>query len=573
MAGALIVYVLFRGYAISAGLGTVFSFSSLSSSSSQLKLLSWNVAAINNNPFEYWITLKSNPSYRAMMDGVQHFIDAPGMGDVRVDEVFTPRMFAELEVKMLDAGFDAQHVERTKAIWASDFSARRIVSGFLKDSELGLKRLVSMPDRYTNTIDLASSSSPRAYRPSVINCYGGDDLGSVASWWTQWKRFMFDAKITTKNRKTKQTNTHTVSSSLVPISRAKYPAITESEAEISIPLQTMTLAIFDSILVHIANELSSRSSSDAGIIRWQRLRAQVCKALNHHKTARTLEILGTRRYRSSDVMFLQECASSFVGALRADPVIGKSFTVIVPSKQNKRNQNSLILLNKKRFAPKDVARHVEQSRDILDAMLKANGGKKIKAAAGDVLATIVNDMNGVPYFLASFHGDTNGLATIPVTDAVVSVHESIVKQDADAGREAPILVFGLDANTYEFAKPGKTQDVMAYATSYDKHGLTSCWGGPESGGVDPTEHTTYNARTYLQPQLNKAARRSEIKQKGDVNPKDFILFNPSQWSSTRCGKDNTGSGRFIEDMVFPTLEFPSDHGILSTVLTQQQQQQ
>ena len=31
-------------------------------------------------------------------------------------------------------------------------------------------------------------------------------------------------------------------------------------------------------------------------------------------------------------------------------------------------------------------------------------------------------------------------------------------------------------------------------------------------------------------------------------------------------KDNTGSREYIENMVFPTLSFPSDHGITSTVL-------
>ena len=203
-------------------------------------------------------------------------------------------------------------------------------------------------------------------------------------------------------------------------------------------------------------------------------------------------------------------------------------------------------------------------------MLAAARGKKIKAAAGDVLATVVSDVAGTAFFLASFHGDTNGLATVGVTDAVVAVHSKAVVDARAAGRSAPRLVFGLDANTYEFATPGKTQGVMAYARSFAGHGLTSCWGGPESGGVTPSEHTTFNARTYLQPQLNKAARRAEIKAKGDVNPKDFVLFDPTQWTSTRCAKDNTGEGpgRFVEEMVFPTLAFPSDHGVLSAHLTE-----
>ena len=59
--------------------------------------ISWNVAAINNNPFEYYITHK-DPKYNELMEDVQKFIDEPGEADVAVEEVFTPAMFQELKV-------------------------------------------------------------------------------------------------------------------------------------------------------------------------------------------------------------------------------------------------------------------------------------------------------------------------------------------------------------------------------------------------------------------------------------------------------------------------------------------
>jgi hypothetical protein len=34
-------------------------------------------------------------------------------------------------------------------------------------------------------------------------------------------------------------------------------------------------------------------------------------------------------------------------------------------------------------------------------------------------------------------------------------------------------------------------------------------------------------------------------------------------------KDNTGSKHFVEGMIFPTLDFPSDHGITSTILVEE----
>ena len=33
-----------------------------------------------------------------------------------------------------------------------------------------------------------------------------------------------------------------------------------------------------------------------------------------------------------------------------------------------------------------------------------------------------------------------------------------------------------------------------------------------------------------------------------------------------AAKDNTGEKRYVEEMVFPTLRFPSDHGIVSATL-------
>ena len=45
---------------------------------------------------------------------------------------------------------------------------------------------------------------------------------------------------------------------------------------------------------------------------------------------------------------------------------------------------------------------------------------------------------------------------------------------------------------------------------------------------------------YLQPQLQKAARQDEKESKGDVNPKDFILFYKGDFSYSHVQKDNTG---------------------------------
>jgi hypothetical protein len=146
--------------------------------------------------------------------------------------------------------------------------------------------------------------------------------------------------------------------------------------------------------------------------------------------------------------------------------------------------------------------------------------------------------------------------TKPVLDAVVKAMSS---DKSLAGHQ---LIFGMDANTYEHAKPGKQQDVLDFGLNYVSHGLTSCWGDVPT----PSNYTTFNARTYLQPQLNKACKSDEKRKNGDVNPKDFILFDKSSFSVVHTWKDNTGRKEYVEDMAFPTLEFPSDHGILATII-------
>lgn len=166
------------------------------------------------------------------------------------------------------------------------------------------------------------------------------------------------------------------------------------------------------------------------------------------------------------------------------------------------------------------------------------------------------DVDEVPYVIASFHGDTNGLATIPVVNAVSRAIKSTPTLSDHT------LIFGLDANTYEKGTPHKKQDVMEFGEAYNVLGYTSCWGDVPN----PKNYTTYNARTYLQPQLNKACKSSEKRACGDVNPKDFILFDNLRLEVVHTWKDNTGKKEYIEDMAFPTLVFPSDHAVLATVL-------
>ena len=123
------------------------------------------------------------------------------------------------------------------------------------------------------------------------------------------------------------------------------------------------------------------------------------------------------------------------------------------------------------------------------------------------------------------------------------------------------LLFGMDANTY-CTPEADQQGVVDFAKFYTSLKLNSCYGPTPN----PRNFTTFHARTHLQPQLNKAISLDEKDKKGDKNPKDFILFFSADFNVMTTNKDNTGKREYVEDMVFPTLSFPSDHGVTSTIL-------
>ena len=363
-------------------------------------------------------------------------------------------------------------------------------------------------------------------------------MGSINSWWRKWSEFIFEKKITIQRKKNvQQIGIYELFS---PISKAKYPDISDEEEAASIPLQTICLAIFDSILIHMLNQVSP--------LHWQRVRREVCNGLNREKLDHSLSILETT-YGDYDVAFLQEVTASF-SAKCENRKISEYFDVVTPTSiDTDRDQNSFILLKKGRFV-----NLVDETAEMI-SVFPTN--KPIPVAAGDLFVISATEYyTGQKYLFASFHGDTNGLATIPVVNAM---HEF-----ASSKRKAHKLLFGMDANTYKTPQKNQ-QGVLDFVQHLESRNLRSSWIVRHMTDL-LINYTTYCARTHLQPQLNKAASIDERDIKGDRNPKDFIVFFNSDFSVLSTTRDNTGVGKFIDDMVFPSLSFPSDHAISSTIL-------
>ena len=158
---------------------------------SPLMAASWNVSAVNTNPFEYWVT-HSDPAYNMLMISVQSFIDNPKV-DIPINQIFTDMMYNDLRAEMEEIELvGVIGLEQLDRFWNQDYRSRMAIEGFLKNSQIGVKRLASLPDRITNTIYLASGGV--SLRPTVINSYDSP-INSMEEWWAAWRDFMFRTQV------------------------------------------------------------------------------------------------------------------------------------------------------------------------------------------------------------------------------------------------------------------------------------------------------------------------------------------------------------------------------------------
>ena len=110
----------------------------------------------------------------------------------------------------------------------------------------------------------------------------------------------------------------------------------------------------------------------------------------------------------------------------------------------KRDQNSVLLLRRAFFREESIVDHTQK--------VMAGFDKSVPVASGDLLLAGAEDIVGRKYLLASFHGDTNGLATLPVLAAVHAFAKTMPEHH---------LIFGLDA-VKQVATPKAVELFMAF---------------------------------------------------------------------------------------------------------------
>eukprot|EP00397_Hematodinium_sp_SG-2012_P012160 GEMP01012323.1.p1 GENE.GEMP01012323.1~~GEMP01012323.1.p1 ORF type:complete len:549 (+),score=90.87 GEMP01012323.1:24-1670(+) len=497
-----------------------------------LHVVTWNVAAVNRNPFEYWITHPSE-EYATMMQKVEHFMDASESEDVAVSDVFTFQMMEELEEILNKEGYE--HVEKASEWWKENMVTRRIISGFIKDKIIGEKRLISMPDRLVNTI--SGPDEKVHYRPTIINGYE-KPLDSMNDWWRLWKQFMFvDAvEIEGENGVSAKRPCELLSK----ISSEKYPRLSKEESEMSLPLQIMCLAVFDAIMVNMMNFVAPK--------KWHPLKMELMEIFTgKKKTQRTVEILLAYIQKvSPDAICLQEVAANSI--IHFQELNSSGYITYTPGNISyKRDQNSVIILN-------NLYDNIqERTSDVLSHVEPKSVAKGIQD--GDLFVIEATKRGGdIRFVFASFHGDTMGLLTLPVVKAV----HKWMQQNAPSSR----LVFGLDANSCHTHVEGKKQGLDEFIAAIEDLGLESCF---QRNACT----TTFNARTFLQPQLNKAVRLKDVRDSSaaDRNPRDHVLVDRKHYAIMQAFRDNHGVPfeAYDENAIFPTRTFPSDHSVVYAI--------
>ena len=310
-----------------------------------LSAVSWNMAAINNNPFEYHMGQTTEDYDRFMVDVATFVTATPTHQDLVLSDLLSPGMVAQLMTEMnASPHYNRKEIEVVQSLWAQKFSKLQGIAGFLKDPSWGRKRLISFPDRVTNTIPTEGVIGPGRHtghsdgsthpRPTVINCYNGPahHFESLQVWWQEWIRFMFHDVVEVANDEgtdePRQVHPHRL---IQPLSRIKYPALTMDEEMVSVsivgggkkreegvgveggeggvvvvvvvvvavvvvcpllmpvlcfrflllpppqvPLQTLSLAMFDAVLVYTMHVVRPKAS-DWHTLRLQARNIRVCR--------------------------------------------------------------------------------------------------------------------------------------------------------------------------------------------------------------------------------------------------------------------------------------------------------
>jgi hypothetical protein len=285
---------------------------------------------------------------------------------------------------------------------------------------------------------------------------------------------------------------------------------------------------------------------------WAETKKMLVDALVERKVNATIDILERVAKEGREIICLQEVSEQMRDGIAKSEVLTEKFDCLSgPDFDATRNQNSIVLASKT-FFESGVWEVVSVNKTKLPAGVASGDLCVVREVS---LEEKKDKDRRKPFAIASFHGDTNGLQTVDVVKAV----------NNECG-DSSALIFALDANCHHDDNKGKRLSVETMYGSLAAENLQNCWG--DEHALCPT--TTCNARSFLQPQLNKAVFYKEklTSKLVDRHPKDHLFVSSGQFKvntemSKRVNDASEDAFRWVDDMPFPTLSFPSDHALVS----------
>jgi hypothetical protein len=309
----------------------------------------------------------------------------------------------------------------------------------------------------------------------------------------------------------------------------------------SVPLQVLCLGLFDAILTQLLSIVAGDT--------WQAVRRSLITCSQADSKSLAASSILRSSYSNADIICVQEASDGF--ATHAAAALPDHFVLLSesPGADGRRQQLSMILARCDALDPSTAV----DLAGLVVARLPPNS-----LATGDLCAFAVRGLGGrSPRVLASLHGDSDGLCTVPVLTALCAVaaelypdHKILIGIDASANlpsQSSPQLLSAIDYHPTAAVSDKSPQQARPRPPCLESViaglGLSSCWDDQLDKG---SLWTVFQARTALQPQIHKAVGPSAARGRRHLQLKDWILFSCPGLSLRSVGRDNTGRSAFVE---------------------------
>jgi hypothetical protein len=393
-----------------------------------------------------------------------------------ISNVFTHQMMTAL-CNFVD-------IDRKAAIFDNYAKISEVsVYDFLTDKTIGRKRFVSMADR------VLREHPTFGLRPSLITGSVITDE-SIHEWWNTYKSFLeivdpVRTMVLRKHNSDKYGN----------------KGFSTYELEYYVELQLLHLAISDACFVYISKAIEELGNTISD--------------LADTFSNKFVSIKSILTSIDADILCLQEVDASSLENF-------DGYVSVKPSKSYGK-QDSIILLRK----------------GIFDSIEFQSLETPVIGPGDLVLIRARHVMSGRKFLIASFHGDANGLSTIP-----------FLRDLRQEVRDEDIVIIGSDTNAHYDS--GDEGSKLKYST-FESFVSSYSWEIVNKGYP-----TTRSCRTFFQAQAHKGHHAEDIQFASD--PKDNIIFRDLTLVDSHIIFGES------ESAPIPNKQVPSDHAIVLATL-------